>query len=201
VPVLEGVPFPAVASLEVGVTLGRIGGGLIILGVAASAYVLGQPLTEVDGRLYGPDVTVSAAVLGIGAAVVSAAGSRPLDARLTRFGLSLLALGGLAVVVAKAIENIGPMAALTPLVIAIAALTGGCLASGLSLLRSTGLVRAVGAVVLLGLFLVIVGNVVSGGQVTPPAILLAGYAVTGLGLAGVAVLALGIPRLQQGASV
>jgi len=178
--------------------LGRIGGGLILVGGAALAYVLAQPLTEVDGRLYGPDVTVPAAMLGIGAAVVSAAGSRPLHARLTRFGFGLIALGGLALIVAKAIENTGPMAALAPLLLAIAAIAGGCLSIGVSLARSRGLVRAVGAVVLLGPSLVIVGTVVGGGQVSPQPIILAGYVVTGLGLIGVAVLALGVPRLLQG---
>jgi hypothetical protein len=88
------------------------------------------------------------------------------------------------------------MAELVPILIALGAILLGCLATGLSLLRSTGPVRAVGAVILLGLLLVIVGNVVGGGQVTPPAILLAGYAVTGLGLTGVAVLALGVPQIQ-----
>jgi len=133
---------------------------------------------------------------------VAAAGPRPLDARLTRAGLGLQAVGGLSVAVVFAIlnweENL-----MGPLILALAAIGAillGCLVTGLSLLRSTGPVRAVGAVVLVGLLLVIVGNVVGGGQVTPPAILLAGYAVTGLGLTGVAVLALGVPRLQEGAS-
>jgi peptidoglycan/LPS O-acetylase OafA/YrhL len=175
------------------VTLGRIGGGLIILGGAALAYTLA----------IGPDHIAPAVLLGIGAAVVSAAGPRPLDARLTRAGLGLLAVGGLSVALALAILNSDAeeMAELVPLLVALGAILLGCLAIGLSLLRSTGPVRAVGAVVLLGLLLVIVGNVVGGGQVTPPPILLAGYAVTGLGLTGVAVLALGIPRLQEGPSV
>lgn len=177
-------------------TLGRIGGGLIILGGAALVYALGQPLTDIEGRLYPPDVTVPAAVLGIGAAVVSAAGSRPLDARLTRFGLGLLALGGLAVVVAKAIENMGPMAALTPLLIAIVAITSGCLVTGFSLARSRGLVRAIGALVLFGLLLVIIGVAIGGGA-SPPVILQVGFVVTGLGLTGVAVLALGLGLFER----
>jgi len=134
---------------------------------------------------------------------VSVAGPRALDARLTRAGLGLLAVGGLSVALALAILNSDAeeMAELVPLLIALGAILLGCLATGLSLLRLRGPVRAVGAVVLVGLLLVIVGNVVGGGQVTPPAILLAGYAIIGLGLIGVAVLALGIPQIQQRVSV
>jgi len=180
-------------------TLGRVGGGLIILGGAALVFTL----ATVPDWVTGTGLIAPAILLGIGAAVVGAAGPRPLDARLTRAGLGLLAVGGLTVALALAILNSDAeeMAELVPLLIALGAILLGCLATGLSLLRSTGPVRAVGAAVLVGLLLVIVGNVVGGGQVTPPPILLAGYAVTGLGLTGVAVLALGIPRLQEGASV
>lgn len=174
-------------------TLGRIGGGIILVGGAALLYTV----------VNGPNFIAPAVLLGIGAAVVSVAGPGPLDARLTRAGLGLLAVGGLSVALALAILNSDAeeMAELVPLLIALGAILLGCLVIGLSLLQSRGPVRAVGAVVLLGLLLVIVGNVVGGGQVTPPVILPAGYAFTGLGLTGVAVLALGIPRLQQGASV
>jgi hypothetical protein len=180
-------------------TLGRIGGGILLVGGAALVYTL----AAVPDWVTGTSLIAPAVLLGIGAAVVSAAGPRPLDARLTRAGLGLLAVGGLSVALALAILNSDAeeMAELVPLLIALGAILLGCLATGLSLLRSTGLVRAVGAFVLLGLLLVIVGNVVGGGQVTPPAILVAGYAITGLGLTGVGVLALGLSRLQEGASV
>jgi hypothetical protein len=178
-------------------TLGRIGGGLTLLGGAALLYTL----VTVSDWVTGTGLIAPAVLLGIGAAVVSAAGPRPLDARLTRAGLGLLAVGGLSVALALAILNSDAeeMAELVPLLIALGAILLGCLATGLSLLRLRGPVRAVGAVVLAGLLLVIVGNAVGGGQATPSAILLAGYAVTGLGLTGVAALALGFPRLQEGA--
>jgi len=172
------------------VSLGRIGGGILLVGGAALVYTVAAVLDWVTGT----SLIVPAVLLGIGAAVVSVAGARPLDARLTRAGLGLLAVGGLSVALALAILNSDAeeMAELVPLLIALGAILLGCLSTGLSLLRLRGPGRAVGAVVLVGLLLVIVGNVVGGGQVTPPAILLAGYAVTGLGLTGVAVLALGV---------
>ena len=170
------------------ITLGRIGGGLILLGIPALVYT----------SVIGADLIVPAILLGVGAAVVSVAGPRPLDARLTRAGLAFLAVGGLSVAVGLAIESTdAEMADLVPVLIAVATIPVGCLATGVSLARSSGFVRAVGAVVLSGLVLALIGEVIGLGSAGPPsAILLLGVAVTGVGLAGVGVLTLGLTRLE-----
>jgi hypothetical protein len=116
---------------------GRIGGIVIIAAGVALVYVLAQPATVIDGRVYGPDVMGPAAIFGFGAVLVAATGPRPLDARLARGGMALLALGAFAVVAMYVIEEgSNPMAALTPLLIAIAAFATGGLAVVVSLLRS-----------------------------------------------------------------
>lgn len=172
-------------------TLGRIGGGFIVLAAVALGFILVQPPLDIDGRVYAPDASIPFALFGLGAALVGAAGPRPLDARLTRFGVGLLALGAFAVVVMEALESSdNPMAPLTPLLIAIGAFLIGILATGLSLARSSGPQRAVGVTLLLGLLLVIISEAVGGGLASPPPMLLIGRAVAILGLAGMGALAL-----------
>ena len=117
-------------------TLGRIGGGLIILAGAVLAYVLAQPPPVIDGRVYAPDVTVPALLLGLGAVLVSIAGPKPLDGRLARAGVVLIAIGAVAVAAIKTIESgDNPMAGLAPVVVALASFIGGGLAIGASLAR------------------------------------------------------------------
>jgi peptidoglycan/LPS O-acetylase OafA/YrhL len=119
--------------------LARIGWVVVILGAVAIAYALGQPAREVDGRVYGPDVTIAALLFGLGASLVSAVGQPPLDTRLARVGMALLAVGAFAVAAIKPAESSGnPMAGLTPVVVAFVALVSGALAVAVSLVRSRG---------------------------------------------------------------
>ncbi|MCI0345132.1 MAG: hypothetical protein L0221_06750 [Chloroflexi bacterium] len=122
--------------------LARIGWALIVVAGAGAAYVLSQPPLEIDGRVYGPDLTVPAALLGAGAALVAVVGSGPLGSRLGRVGMALLALGAFAVVAIEPAESSdNPMAALTPTVIAVVAFVSGGIAVAASLVRSRGAVR------------------------------------------------------------
>jgi peptidoglycan/LPS O-acetylase OafA/YrhL len=122
--------------------LGRIGWAVVILGAVAVAYDLGKPGRVVDGRVYGPDVTIAALLFGLGASLVSAVGQPPLDTRLARIGMALLAVGAFAVAAIKQVESSGnPMAGLTPVVIAFVAFVSGGLAVAVSLLRSRGSVE------------------------------------------------------------
>lgn len=171
-------------------TLGRIGGGFILLSCAAFAYTAAT----------GLDLVVPATLVGIGAAVVAVAGPRPLDARLTRAGLAILAVGAVSNAVFTVIEQISqgaPQEGLALFLISLAAIPVGSLVAGLSLARSSGIPRAVGATLLLGLLLVIIGEALGGGLASPPPMLLIGRAVAVLGLTGVGALALGIHRYQQ----
>ena len=166
----------------------RIGGGLILVGLATLAFVTATRSS----------VVLPAALLGVGAALVSVSARMPLDARLTRIGLGLLALGAFSVVVAQVVESSDAeeMAGLAPLLIAIGALAIGGLALGLSLARSSGRVRVVGAVILLGLALVVGGEALGGGLASPPLILQVGFVIAGAGLAAIGVLALGLRPVE-----
>ena len=118
-------------------TAGWFGIAVLVTAGVALIYVLGQPGTVVDGRVYGPDVTIPAALLGAGALVVGAAGARPFEARLARLGMAGIALGALAVIWIKLAEaSSNPMAGLVPLVIAIACFLGGGVAIAFALVRA-----------------------------------------------------------------
>lgn len=165
--------------------LGQIGGGLLLVGVTA---VVAAAVADVG-------LIVPAALAGLGAGVVAVAAPPPLDGRVTRVGLGLLAVGGLSVAVMLAIQaatrHFPEMISLVPLLIAAAAIPLGCLAVGVPLARSSGAARVVGAAVLLGSGLVLVGQVAGGAQVGVSPVVAAGVAVAALGLAGVGRLAIG----------
>ncbi len=120
-----------------GLTVARLGGGLMALAAVALVYVLAQPGTVIDGRVYGPDVRVPAALLGLGALLVAVVPPKLLEGRLARTGMGFVALGAFAVVATYLVEEgTNPMAALTPLVVAIVSFVGGGLAILISLARS-----------------------------------------------------------------
>ena len=169
--------------------LSRIGGGLLIVGVAAF----------VAAAVADFSLTAPAALAGLGAVLVAAAGPPPLDRRLVRFGLVMLAVGALSVAIMLAIQaatqHFPEMISLVPLLIGAVTLPAGCLAVGVPLARSSGASRFVGLLVLLGLALVGIGEVSSAAQAGPVSLILAaGVAVAAIGLAGVGRLAIGPVR-------
>ena len=122
--------------------LGRVGWAVVIVGAVALAYVLGQPAPQIDGRVYGPDVTIPAALLGLGAVIVGLAGPKPLDSRLARVGVGLLALGAFAIAAMKTIESgTNPMAGLMPLAVALVGFVSGGVAIAIALLRRGQIAR------------------------------------------------------------
>lgn len=173
-------------------TPARVGGGLLVLGLAALPFTSGPATLTV-----GPTpVFISAAAVvafGVGAAMISIGRPIPLDGALVRSGMTLLALAAVAVAVSAVAGNgydsdpLESWAIIGPLIVALIAGLVGLVSIAIGLVRLTGISRALGAVMLLGLVLSIpfgiafgtAGQVLAGGMIVV-ALLGVGILATGL---------------------
>jgi len=198
---------------------GQIGGGLILggcvllaagiatgaVGPARPAGVDGTPLRDVGMPLFN----AALALLGSGAAVLGLTGPRPLGGRPVRVGLVVLAVGLvslLACILTPIDEGSNSMASLPYLLfggIGFLAIAIGTLVIVVSLVRSRGEPRFVGALFLVGLLMVIVfrllaNGVIALGPLQPVVELLAAL---GGGAMLVAVAGFGILAIRGGRAV
>lgn len=179
-------------------TPARVGGGLLVLGLATLPFTSG-PATLTSGPA---PVLVSIAALvafGAGAGLIAIWRPRPLDGALVRSGMTLLALAAVAGAVSAVAGNgyasdpLESWAIMGPLIVALIAGLVGLVSIAIGLVRLTGISRVLGAVLLLGLGSSIPFGIALGqaGQV------LAGALVVGA-LLGVGILATGLQRREPG---
>ena len=157
--------------------LGRIAGMLIVAGSALSlpaAVLYGRPAAPGDtgqGDFSSLLANACLALLGSGAAGLSVAGPKPLDAPNLRRGLGTLAFGLLSLVVSSIIPIPAGSDALEswPYVIAggigLLATATGALVTVFSLARASGPPQSVGRLFLAGVLLVVVTRLLANGAI------------------------------------
>lgn len=187
-------------------SFGRIGGMVVIGGwLLAGATVLvagaGNSVQIGSGAMGSYALAASLAVIGSGLAILSITGPRPLEGRIMRVGLGILAVGlvgSLASTVIAAtlaydpLEN-GPF--VITFLIGSLAIVVGLPVTVLSLLRSAGPTRTVGLVFLAGLLLVFLGSVLRANSEANGPLQGIGSALVVLGAIGMAAAGAGIGAL------
>jgi hypothetical protein len=195
-------------------TVARAGGFLLIVGSVAVgvwgvAFNSGAPAGPPGPGVSPSDrmlVVAFALILSIGAGIVGLVAPLPLDSRLTRVGLGLIAVGMLTVGLGRAVVVIptgsNELSSLPYLILVF----GGVLATAVgSLLCGTSLVRSPSVVPR------IVGLALLGGPVSLPlaafislplhvdasVIVLIGLGLVLLGYAGIGLLAMGVAETQR----
>lgn len=180
-----------------GLNMARVGGILMIAGVALTAILTAMAASGQPVGLGGPSVNQWAviaclALLGGGAAAIGLGGAAPFDARATRSGLGIFAVGSLSlaasgIVAARLVSGeADPLGDLPTMVLGLGGLLVpiGVIVTGASLLRSTGLARVAGACLLAGP-LIAIGTLAA----SIPIGVALGWLLAGVGLMGVAWLA------------
>jgi hypothetical protein len=175
---------------------GRIGGGLVLGGGVLFAIALATYLNGGGTSGLAPDAAL--ALFAGGALVLAATGPKPLDDRGVRIGLGMLAVGqlsllALAILTASpTFDPIGNRAFTVLTAVGLWAAFLGSLLTGLALVPTPRLSRAVGSLFLLGMLLLagleILGNTLH--VPLPPHAILAGLGLAVLGDIGVGVLAI-----------
>jgi len=186
--------------------LSRLGGLLLIAGTVAAgvwALVFGRPAGPDEARAGSWLVNTVTILIGAGAAVVATAAARPMDGRLTRVGLGLAAVGLIGITLGQTVVVIPSGSnelASTPWVVLVG---GGFLAGaigapvvGVALARSSDLgTRLVGRALLAGpLSLPAAAAISLPFRVDASAVILVGFGISVLGVAGVGALALRVGR-------
>lgn len=187
--------------------LGRIGGVLVIGGwvlVAATIVIFGAGgSVQIGGSAIGGLALAAAlGLIGCGMAVLSLTGPRPLQGRIMRLGLGILAVGLICTLASSVIaaglaydplEN-GPFV-ITFLVGALATMIGVPV-TVLALVRAAGPTRTVGLLFLAGLLFVVLGGILRS-NIDPNAHPLSeiGWALVAVGAIGMALAGAGIGAL------
>lgn len=189
--------------------LGRIAGMLIIGGSLLSlpAGVLYGPAGPGDSGhldLGNLIMNVCLALLGSGAAVLSAAGPRPLGGRDVRIGLATLAIGLLGLLVSSIIPIPAGSNSLEswPYIISgsigLLATATGSLLSFVSLARASGPSQTVGRLFLAGLLLVVAFSLLGNGAIALGPLRVIAELLAALGGVAIVLAAAGLGMLAIG---
>jgi hypothetical protein len=189
--------------------LSRVSGLLLLGGLVAGgawAIAFGNPAGPDDARSGSWLVSAATLLIGSGAGAIAIAAARPLDARPTRVGLGLAAIGLIGVTLGQTVVVI-PSGSnelqSTPWVLLVGggflAAVVGALVVGVTLARARDVgARLVGlALLACPLSLPLAAAISLPFHVDAGAVVLAGLGITVIGIAGVAVLALGVGRARS----
>jgi hypothetical protein len=162
-------------------------GSSILLGISAAIGATGGSVSVQGAGAGGLTVTAALILLGLGAAVLSVGGPAPLNGRLVRLGLGLIAIGLLATLTTATQPSESVLIYVFLAGGAVSAI--GVLITALALLASPGRPRIAGSLFAGGLLVAMVGGALNnsvGPTMTAP------FAVVGGGLMLVALASIGL---------
>jgi len=165
-------------------------GSSILLAISAAIGASGGSVSVQGAGAGGLTVTAALLLLGLGAAVLSVGGPAPLNGRLVRLGLGLIAIGLLATLTTATQPS---DSVLIYAFLAGGAVSGiGALIAALALLASPGRPRIAGSLFAGGLLVAMAGGALNnsvGATVAAPIALVGGVLML-LGLASIGLLGL-----------